>query len=357
MKRTTKLVLSLSLAVAMLATMAFGLAACAGGTQGMEDQLSGTIAVIAKGETHAFWQSVKKGAVEAGQKYGFDVTFYGPPAETTENAVLQREKLSAALLDSKVKGVVIATVGTGLSVELAQCFDKGLPVVEFDSGLYNNREDITEGKDPVVASVASNNYKAAELAAEKFFEAVKSDIAGKSTSDKYFMYIMQHDKSQTGIDRAQGFADKFKALADADETTKGKYEVQIKELENKKGAYKEDLASIASSKKPDGVFMCNEGVVNEVYEEVSANKSTYESIKFCGFDAGTNQADWVEQKTAGLPLLVGSVAQDSYQIGYQAVEQCIFGVARLKTENVGLAGVWYNKDNIEQYRGTIVYEG
>ena len=35
----------------------------------------GTIAVVAKGETHAFWQAVKAGAEKAGEDYGYTVTF------------------------------------------------------------------------------------------------------------------------------------------------------------------------------------------------------------------------------------------------------------------------------------------
>ena len=40
-------------------------------------ETSKTIAVVAKGESHAFWQSVKAGAVAAGEKYGYKVTFQG----------------------------------------------------------------------------------------------------------------------------------------------------------------------------------------------------------------------------------------------------------------------------------------
>ena len=42
----------------------------------------GTIAVIAKGETHAFWQAVKAGAEAAAAENGYTVTFRGPTAES-----------------------------------------------------------------------------------------------------------------------------------------------------------------------------------------------------------------------------------------------------------------------------------
>ena len=58
---------------------------------------------------------------------------------------------------------------------------------------------------------------------EKFFEALKADIAA---ADKYIVGVIQHDETQTGIDRAQGFIDKFAELADADASTKGKYVIE-----------------------------------------------------------------------------------------------------------------------------------
>ena len=55
------------------------------------------------------------------------------------------------------------------------------------------------GDNPIVSSVATSNRDAAAVAAEKFFEAIKADIAA---SDKYVVGVIQHDETQTGIDRA-----------------------------------------------------------------------------------------------------------------------------------------------------------
>ena len=51
------------IALLLALVMVLGLAACSkpAGQEG-----KGTIAVVAKGETHAFWQAVKAGAVDAG---------------------------------------------------------------------------------------------------------------------------------------------------------------------------------------------------------------------------------------------------------------------------------------------------
>ena len=63
MKKMGALVLSGVLAT----SMAFGLTSCSGGSG------EKTIAVVAKGESHAFWQSVKAGAEAAGKEKGYKI--------------------------------------------------------------------------------------------------------------------------------------------------------------------------------------------------------------------------------------------------------------------------------------------
>jgi len=46
-------------------------------------------------------------------------------------------------------------------------------------------------------------------------------------------------------------------------------------------------------------------------------------------------------------LLVGSVAQDSYNIGYKAVEMAIAKLAGEEVSDVGIAGVWYTAETID----------
>ena len=60
-----KKLLSLVLAALMLVLALVG---CTGPADVAGDK---TIAVVAKGESHAFWQSVKAGAEAAGAKYGY----------------------------------------------------------------------------------------------------------------------------------------------------------------------------------------------------------------------------------------------------------------------------------------------
>lgn len=331
------------IALLLVLTMAVALVAC-----GNSDSDTKTIAVIAKGETHAFWQAVRAGAEAAGEKYGYAVTFRGPTSEAESEGPAQREMVQAALADETVKGIVLATIATGFSDELLTCYNDGIPVVEFDSGLYSNGADITEGKDPTVASVATNNYAAGEVVAENFYAYLKAQGV---LVDGYKIGIIQHDSTSTGIDRAGGFEDKIKALAEADGIT---LDINHQEKENNAGEYKLALTALADW-GAQSIFMSNEGVVNEVYPEVSDNADTYKDILFCGFDAGTNQYNWIKDAGATYALLVGSVAQDSYNIGYNAVEQCIFAVEGKTVSDVGIAGQWYTSENIDQLKDDNIF--
>ncbi len=323
--------------------MVIGLVACA-----PKDSGEKTIAVIAKGETHAFWQAVKAGAVDAGKKYGYNVTFRGPTAESEEYVGSQREMVQAALNNSSTKALVLATIGLGFADELTSAFDKKLPVVEFDSGLYSNNADVTPGKDPVIGSVATDNKAAAGVVAENFYAYLKAN--GKAV-DGAKVGIIQHDSTSTGIDRAAGFKEGMEAAAKADGIT---LDINVQVKANNPGEYKLGLTALKEW-GAEAIFMTNEGVVNEVFPEISDNADTYKSILFCGFDAGTNQYNWMKDAGKTYALLVGSVAQDSYNIGYKSVEMAIQKLEGKEVSDVGIAGVWYNAENIDEQKDRNIF--
>ena len=101
----------------------------------VEEEGTKTIAVIAKGESHAFWQAVKAGAEQAGAEMGYTITFRGPASESAKDIPSQQEMVQTAL-SSNVDGIVLATIGTGYVDLLTQAYDKQIPVVQFDSGIW-----------------------------------------------------------------------------------------------------------------------------------------------------------------------------------------------------------------------------
>ncbi len=308
----------------------------------------GTIAVVAKGETHAFWQAVKAGAEAAGAKYGYKVTFRGPTAESEEYVNQQREMVQTALNNKDTKALVLATIGLGFADELTSAFDKKLPVVEFDSGLYSGGADIVEGKDPTVGGVATDNKAAGGVVAENFYAYLK---AQNVLVNGYKIGVIQHDTTSTGIDRAEGFIEKIKALAAADSI---ELDINKQVKANNAGEYKNGLVALKDW-GAQSIFMTNEGVVNEVFPEISDNAAAYKDILFCGFDAGTNQYTWIKDAGATYARLVGSVAQDSYSIGYKAVELAAKKLAGEAVTDVGIAGVWYTTENIDTLKDQNIF--
>ena len=331
------------IALLLALVMVCGLVAC-----GNADSGEKTIAVIAKGETHAFWQAVKAGAVKAGEEAGYKVPFQGPTSESESEVPNQRNMVQAALANKDVKALVLATIGLGFSDELIAAYNKKLPVVEFDSGLYNNNADVTEGKDPVIGSVATDNRKAGAVVAENFYAYLK---AQNVLVNGYKIGVIQHDATSTGIDRAEGFIEKIEELAKADSIT---LEINRQEKQNNAGEYKLGLTALTEW-GAQAIFMTNEGVVNEVFPEVRDNAVPYKNILFCGFDAGTNQYDWIKDAGANCALLVGSVAQDSYSIGYESVKLAIAKLEGKEVKDVGIGGQWYNKDNIDDLKNKNIF--
>ncbi len=326
------------IALVLALVMVLSLAACSTA----KDDGKKTIAVIAKGESHAFWQAVKAGAQKAADEKGYELTFRGPEGEEPSFVPSQITMVQTAL-STNVDGIVLATIGSGFGDLLTQAYNKNIPVVTFDSGL-KDPSDITADKNPIVAHVATDNKAAANINGEKLFEAVKAEIAKASESAPYVVGVIQHDQTQTGIDRAAGFIEKFQELADADETTKGKYTIE-KEVRDgdKNQAYVQALEAL-HVKGIKALFMTNEGVVKQVYDATKTAVGKYDHIIFSGFDAGTKQLTWIGE---GEPQIIGSVAQDSINMGYQAVMQCIAAIEGGKAEDKAIVGTWYDVTNLK----------
>ncbi len=346
--------LGLALATALCATTVMATASCGNNSEGKPGIVvkgtGDTIAVIAKGETHAFWQAVKAGAEAAGKEFGYKVTFSGPPTENVSDAPIQRTKLQAALSSDSTRAVVLATIGNGFQDELVDAHDKGIPIVEFDSGLYDNGADVTPGKDPRIGKVATSNTKAAALVAENFFKYIKEN--GKLVKGTEFKIgIIQHDTTQTGIDRADGFKNKMTELAAAEGYNVTWAAKQVSEV----GKYSQAVTALKDSCQ--AIFMSNEGIVNEVQPTVFGD-SSYKNILFCGFDCGSKQYDWIKDAGNKYALLVGSVAQDSYSIGYEAVKmaaQIPAGDTKGETKIVDIAGQWYTSANIDELKDKNIF--
>ena len=308
------------------------------------------IAVVAKGDETAFWRAVLIGAEDAALENGYYITFRGTQDMGQESIREQQEILQIAM-DNEVVGVVVASVGEGLVQQLEALQERKIPVVQFDSGIWpSDYAAIKEDKkNPVIASVYTKDQQAACLNAEHLFDNVWWKIAGVKDpyNDPFIVGVIQHDLSPSGCARTAAFQKRFEELAEMNPETRGKYRFDI---QVRSSAARSNYVHALRHLQEDGadaVFMTSGDVVDQVAEEIIKNRSPYEHMIFTGFDAGDRQMDWMRSDLK--PILIGSVTQDAYALGYHAVLQCINGLeARGVTAFVEIPGIWYNRYNLEQ---------
>src|SRR5262245_191378 len=123
-----------------------------------------SVAVIPKGTTHVFWKSVERGARQAGEELGVNVSFKGP---LVENDRAQQIQIVQQFVAKGVGGIVLAPLDrAALVAPVAQARAAGIPVVVFDSAL-----DGEVGVD-FAAFVATDNARAGALAGERLRSAL-----------------------------------------------------------------------------------------------------------------------------------------------------------------------------------------
>lgn len=136
----------------LFAALWAGLMIAAGSAQGAPGVPC--IGVIPAGGGHVFWNEVENGARRAGRALGIDIYFRGP---NVENQVQAQRSVIEVIERMECSAVVIAPTGGALGEDVTRLRKRGIPVVYFD------RE--YEGA-PVAAVVATDNYRAGQLAGE-----------------------------------------------------------------------------------------------------------------------------------------------------------------------------------------------
>ena len=322
----------------------------------MNRQKEKTIAVMAKGETTAFWIKAKEGCMQAGKDYGYKVTFRGPENESA-SYLSQALSLAKTQLSDEPVGIGLAAICEGYVDVLQEAYDSNIPVFQFDSGVLEADIDAVNkmGCNPIVGSVTTDAYAAAALAADHVYELIKQDII--DSTGKYLVAVIQHNQSPNAQERSRGFVEELEKLANADPTTKNKCEFYIEvKPDGLNDNYKLALESL-TERGAKTIFMTACIVVEPVYDAILASGDRYKGINFAGFDTGTKYIEWLKNENA--PKLLGAVAQNGKLMGYKIVENVIKAVNNEPfDENTFIDGVWYDSTNVDELlKQGIVYEG
>ncbi len=97
----------------------------------------------------------------------------------------------------------------------------------------------------------------------------------------------------------------------------------------------------------EAVFVSNEGAVNGFLAATADGSELgeggrYAGLIVAGFDAGATQKNAVRNG-----WFVGSVTQDPFQIGYQAVSLAVNAARGEAVEDVDTGAQWYTAENMD----------
>src|SRR5437764_13849565 len=130
------------------------------------------IAVIPKGTTHIFWQSVHAGANKAGEEFGYQIYWNGPERETDRERQIQ---IIEDFIVQKVDGIVLAPLDRkALIPSVEKLANLKIPCAIIDSGIDT---------DKYICFAATDNYQGGAMAARHMGQILQGK--GKVVVVKY----------------------------------------------------------------------------------------------------------------------------------------------------------------------------
>jgi ribose transport system substrate-binding protein len=284
------------------------------GKQGGQRQ----IAVIPKGITHIFWESIRRGAEKAGKEAGVKIFWNGPEREGNREMQIQ---IIEDFITQKVSGIVLAPIDNkALVPSVEKIYAKNIPCVIIDSGIDT---------DKYVSFIATDNYNGGVIAAKRM---------GKILNGKGKIVVVKYAPgSASTMKREDGFIDTIKKEFPEIEIVDSKYGMDTVETALQAA---EDL--LTKNAELDGLFACNEstsvGALRALQGQGRAGK-----MKMIGFDAGGLLIEGV--KTGVVDSLV---VQNPYKMGYEGVRVLIAALDGKKVDRRIDTGVTLvTRENLE----------
>jgi ribose transport system substrate-binding protein len=267
------------------------------------------IAVIPKGLTNEFWQSIHRGAERAGS----DLTAKGTSVEILWDGPRKESDLSDQIniIQQKaaqgIQGMVLAPQSKDMVPQVEDVVRNGVKVVIIDSGL--DKEKLKDKPDLIVKYVATDNHHGGWLAAERLLKVLED---AKVENPRVVLFRYQVGSESTD-QREQGFLDYL------EEAKKKGRKFRLVSDNVYAGATVETATAAAGpllsrlGNGVDGIFAPNEssaaGMLT-VLRSVQQNKK----IHLVGFDASEQLLQAVRDRDVD-----GLIVQDPYRMGYLGV--------------------------------------
>jgi len=258
-----------------------------------------TIAVIPKGTSHVFWQSIHAGAEKAAREVGAEVIWRGPLREDDRASQVSEVE---GFITRGVSGIVLAPLDdSALVAPVSDAARSKIPVVIIDSAL--------KGGD-YISFVATDNLQGGRLAGER--------LAGLLPNGGKVVMLRYAEGSASTNEREQGFLEAIAGHKNIDMVSSNQYGGADVE-----GAYKKGEGMLSRFKKPDGslavdgIFCPNEsttfGMLRVLEDSGWAGK-----VKFVGFDASDTLV-----KGLADGHIDALVLQDPVKMGYLGVKTLV----------------------------------
>jgi ribose transport system substrate-binding protein len=268
------------------------------------------IAVIPKGLTHEFWQSIHRGAKRAAadlaeQGLRVEVLWEGP---LTEDALREQAGIVQQMTASRgIQGLVLAPQDSkGMVPAVKEAVDRGVAVVIIDSGL----------DDPslFVKYVATDNYNGGKMAAKRLL-----DVLAKEGKEAPKLVLLRYAVgSESTEQREKGFLDEVESVA-AKQKKERKPAVRVIS-DNVYAGATVDTAQAASGPllgkvkdEADGIFAVNESAATGMLNAMRSQKLN-KKIRLVAFDSSEPLLQAVEDGDVD-----GLIVQDPYRMGYLGV--------------------------------------
>lgn len=250
------------------------------------------LAVIPKGTSHQFWQSVHAGAEAGAQEVGnVEVLWKGPESEGDTAGQIN---VVRNFITNGVDGIILApNHSQSLMAVVEEANAEKIPVAIFDSGL---------GKGPsIVSYVATNNQHGGQLAAQRLAESIGHK--GKVILLRYKPGSESTEQRETGFLEEMAKEKEIEVIS-SDQyagTTPEEAMAKATQLLNK---YRDEVNGIFAVCEPN----CN-GTLEALKQTGLAGK-----VQFVAFDPSESLIQGLNDKS-----VAGIVLQDPYEMGRQSV--------------------------------------
>ncbi len=281
------------------------------------------IAVVPKGTTHVFWQSVEAGARKAEKELGggVQVTFRGPEKEDDRE---HQVSLVQNLISSKYNAIVLAPLDDKALVgPVKQATAAKIPVVIIDSGL-----EAKVGED-FISFVATDNEKGGQMAGERLAQVLNS-------KGKVLLLRYQEGSASTAL-RERGFVDAISKVS-------GITLIDPKRYAGATRATAQEAAEnlLLAHTEIDGVFCPNESSTYGMLLALRSRGLT-KKVKFVGFDASDAAVEAMRNDE-----IQGLVLQNPIRMGYLGVKAAVDHIRGTKVEpRIDTGVVIVTKENMD----------